>query len=130
MEDRPEVLADPLAWWLDQQVALVIGTSVVRGWVMTAAAHPASTDDGAPIGHLTIVPFVGSQTLARQYPSAVTVAVHAGGPHGRPHRVLGLWTESDLNDVRPHLGSTRSSLEKTQVIRTAGQLTRTWTTST
>ncbi len=125
MVARADGVVDPLAWWQDKQVAVVVGASVVRGWVLTAASHDPTPDDGAPIGHLTIVLFIGPQPLARAYPPDVTVPVHAGGAHGRPHRVLGLWPENDLTDVRAHQGSTRSSLQQAQPGPAARQLTST-----
>ena len=125
MADQAQDVADQLAWWQDKQVALVVGPTVVRGWVLAAVPRVPSGDAGASIGHLTIVPFIGPQPLARQYPSEVTVAVHAGGPHGRAHRVLGLWTENDLTDVRPHQGTNRSSLTQVQTVHGNGQLTTT-----
>lgn len=112
MADRPARVADPLAWWQDKQVAIVVGTSVVRGWVLTASSHELPADASGAIGQLTVVLFIGSATLAQKYPSEVTVTVHPGGPHGRPHRVLGLWSQDDLTDVRPHHGATQGAREK------------------
>lgn len=114
MADRAQVPVDPLIWWQDKQVAVIVGTNVVRGWVLTASSHP-SADEASPIGHLTIVLFIGSETLAREYPSEVTVVVHSGGQHGRPHRVLGLWNEEDLTDVRARYASAGPSIPKAQV---------------
>ena len=88
-----------IEWWCDKQIAIKTEDTVVRAWVMTTRRHEDARS-GAAIGALTVVPLVGDPATAANYPGAFTIPVHAGGPHGRPVGVLGLWPEGDTGDVR------------------------------